>query len=60
MLIITDDYRGRQNFGKERSHQIIDEMANALTMHKELIQQLRDEIAGLKGLKQKPKIPLVS
>jgi hypothetical protein len=37
--------------------QIIDEMANALTIQKELIQQLRDEIANLKGQKPKPKIP---
>ena len=37
--------------------QIIDEMANTLAMHKELIQQLRDEIANLKGQKPKPKIP---
>lgn len=29
--------------------QIIDGMANALKMQKELIQQLRDEIANLKG-----------
>ena len=32
-------------------------MANTLAMHKELIQQLRDEIANLKGQKPKPKIP---
>ena len=37
--------------------QTIDEMANALAMQKELIQQLRDEIANLKGQKPKPKIP---
>ena len=37
--------------------QIIDEMANALAAQKELIQQLRDEIATLKGQKPKPKIP---
>lgn len=36
--------------------QIIDEMANALAMQKELIQQLRDEIARLKGQKPKPDI----
>ena len=35
---------------------IIDEMANTLAMQKELIQQLRDEIANLKGQKPKPKI----
>jgi len=38
-------------------HKIIDEMANALAMQKELNQQLRDEIANLKGQKPKPKIP---
>lgn len=37
--------------------QIIDEMANALAVQKELVQQLRDEIATLKGQKPKPKIP---
>ena len=37
--------------------QIIDEMTNALAMQKELIQQLRNEIAILKGQKPKPKIP---
>ena len=31
--------------------QTIDEMANALALQKELIQQLKDEIAKLKGLK---------
>ena len=36
--------------------QIIDEMANTLAMQKELIQQLRDEIARLKGQKPKPDI----
>lgn len=36
--------------------QILDEMANGLAMQKELIQQLRDEIANLKGQKPKPKI----
>jgi DNA gyrase/topoisomerase IV subunit A len=35
----------------------IDEMANILAVQKELIQQLRDEIAILKGQKPKPKIP---
>jgi hypothetical protein len=37
--------------------QIIDEIANALAMQKELIQQLKDEIAILKGQKPKPRIP---
>jgi hypothetical protein len=37
-------------------HQVIDEMANTLAMQKELIQQLRDEIARLKGQKPKPDI----
>ena len=37
--------------------QMIDEMINTLAMQKELIQQLRDEIANLKGQKPKPKIP---
>ena len=35
----------------------IDRMANTLAIQKELIQQLRDEIANLKGQKPKPKIP---
>jgi hypothetical protein len=39
-----------------RLRQIIDEMANTLATQKELIQQLRDEIATLKGQKPKPKI----
>ena len=38
-------------------HQTVDETANTLAMQKELIQQLRDEIARLKGQKPKPKIP---
>ena len=37
--------------------QTIDEMANTNAMQKELIQQLKDEIARLKGQKPKPKIP---
>ncbi len=37
--------------------QIIDEMANRLATQQEWIQQLRDEIAILKGQKPKPKIP---
>ena len=37
-------------------HQVIDEMTNTLAMQKELIQQLRDEIARLKGQKPKPDI----
>ena len=40
-----------------RLRQIIDEMANTLAIQQELIQQLRDEIANLKGQKPKPKIP---
>ncbi len=36
--------------------QTIDEMANALALQKELIQQLKDEIAKLKGLKPQPNI----
>lgn len=36
--------------------QVIDGMANTLAMQKELIQQLRDEIARLKGQKPKPDI----
>jgi Transposase IS66 family len=39
-----------------RLHQVIDEMTNTLAMQKELIQQLRDEIARLKGQKPKPNI----
>ncbi len=41
----------------EKQSKVIDEMTNALAMQKELIQQLRDEIAILKGQKPKPKIP---
>jgi len=41
---------------KLQLHQVIDKMANALAMQKELIQQLRDEIARLKGQKPKPDI----
>jgi hypothetical protein len=37
-------------------HQVIDEMASTLAMQKELIQQLKDEIARLKGQKPKPDI----
>ena len=37
--------------------QTIDQMTNMLAMQKELIQELRDEIAILKGQKPKPKIP---
>lgn len=36
--------------------QVIDKMANTLAMQNELIQQLRDEIARLKGQKPKPDI----
>jgi hypothetical protein len=47
-----------RNLSEERLqlHQIIDEMANTLAMQKELIQQLKDEIARLKGQKPKPDI----
>ena len=41
----------------EKQAKVIDELANTLAMQKELIQQLRDEIATLKGQKPKPKIP---
>jgi hypothetical protein len=41
----------------EKQAKVIDEMANTLAIQKELIQQLRDEIANLKGQKPKPKIP---
>lgn len=41
----------------EKQAKVIDEMANTLAAQKELIQQLRDEIANLKGQKPKPKIP---
>lgn len=40
-----------------RLRQIIDEITNRLAIQQELIQQLRDEIAILKGQKPKPKIP---
>ncbi|MBA3236894.1 MAG: hypothetical protein H0T62_00905 [Parachlamydiaceae bacterium] len=37
--------------------QVVDKMANTLAIQQVLIQQLRDEIANLKGQKPKPKIP---
>ncbi|MFZ0034421.1 MAG: transposase [Sedimentisphaerales bacterium] len=40
-----------------RLRQITEEMANRLAIQQELMQQLRDEIARLKGQKPKPKIP---
>jgi hypothetical protein len=40
-----------------RLRQIIDEITNKLAIQQELNQQLRDEIATLKGQKPKPKIP---
>jgi hypothetical protein len=40
----------------EKQAKVIDETANTLAAQKELIQQLRDEIATLKGQKPKPKI----
>lgn len=40
-----------------RLRQIIDEVTNKLAIQQELMQELRDEIATLKGLKHKPKIP---
>lgn len=40
-----------------RQRQIIDEMANTIAELKELNQQLKDEIARLKGQKPRPKIP---
>ena len=40
-----------------RLRHIIDELTNKLAVQQELIQQLRDEIANLKGQKPKPKIP---
>ncbi len=40
----------------EKQVKVIDETVNALAMQKELIQQLRDEIARLKGQKPKPVI----
>lgn len=39
-----------------RLHQMLDEMTNTLAMQKELIQQLKDENARLKGQKPKPNI----
>jgi hypothetical protein len=41
----------------EKQAKVMDEMANTLAIQKELIQQLRDEIANLKGQKPRPKIP---
>jgi hypothetical protein len=50
-----ENFQLRQMIGQQAK--VIDEMANTLAMQKELIQQLKDEIANLKGQKPKPKIP---
>jgi Transposase IS66 family len=41
----------------EENNAVIDRLTNAMAFQQELIQQLRDEIAILKGQKPKPKIP---
>jgi hypothetical protein len=41
----------------EENNTVIDRLTNQMTFQNELIQQLRDEIAILKGQKPKPKIP---
>jgi len=41
----------------EGNNAVIDQLTNSMAFQKELIQQLRDEIAILKGQKPKPKIP---
>lgn len=47
-----------QQFSDEnlRLRQVVDQMANTIAMQKEFIQQLKDEIAKLKGQKPKPNI----
>lgn len=54
--ISTEDLIRQLSDERLQLHQVIDEMANTLAMQKELIQQLRDEIARLKGQKPKPDI----
>jgi len=61
--VSADDLIQQLSDERLQLHQIIDEMAkkidgmaNTLAMQKELIQQLRDEIARLKGQKPKPDI----
>src|ERR1700677_5082305 len=41
----------------EENNTVIDRLTNSMAFQNELIQQLRDEIAILKGQKPKPKIP---
>ena len=41
----------------EENNTVIDRLTNSMAFQNELIQQLRDEIATLKGQKPKPKIP---
>ena len=41
----------------EENKVVIDRLSNLVAFQKELIQQLKDEIASLKGQKPKPKIP---
>lgn len=41
----------------EKNNIVIDRLTNSMAFQNELIQQLRDEIATLKGQKPKPKIP---
>ncbi len=53
--VLDENFQLRQII--EKQVKLIDEMANTLAIQKELIQQLRDEIANLKGQKPKPKIP---
>ena len=41
----------------EENNTVIDRLTNSMAFQTELIQQLKDEIATLKGQKPKPKIP---
>jgi len=52
----TEDLIRQLSDERLQLRQVIDDMANRLAMQKELIQQLRDEIARLKGQKPKPDI----
>lgn len=52
--LVNENFQLRQ--ANEAKDKIIDELTNSVAMLKELIQQLRDEIAILKGQKPKPTI----
>lgn len=53
--LVNENSQLRQ--ANEAKDRIIDELTNSVAMLKELVQQLRDEIAILKGQKPKPTIP---